>query len=207
MKKSITRMLASSFSALLTAALTISSIPANTFAVDTQAEIASTSDPFIMVSMGDSYSAGEGIEPFYGQDKPVTDTEDGKVNDPDWLAHRSEKSWPGRLTVPGITGTMKDYKKDPKTGSNADVQWYFVASSGAVTSHFQNSQKKKLRVKKLWGKNVVSTSVRPQLEVFDKIDADKVDYVTMTIGGNDVGFADIIYTAYTQSAALHKKGN
>ena len=49
----------------------------------------------IMVSLGDSYSSGEGIEPFYGQNEPTAD----KVKNQDWLAHRSEKSWPGRLTL------------------------------------------------------------------------------------------------------------
>ena len=26
-------------------------------------------DPLVIVSMGDSYSSGEGLEPYYGQDK------------------------------------------------------------------------------------------------------------------------------------------
>lgn len=42
----------------------------------------------IMVSLGDSYSSGEGIEPFYGQNEKISK----KVNNPDWLAHRSEKA-------------------------------------------------------------------------------------------------------------------
>ncbi len=43
-----------------------------------------------MVSLGDSYSSGEGIEPFYGQNEPTAD----KVKNQDWLAHRSEKVGP-----------------------------------------------------------------------------------------------------------------
>ena len=68
-------------------------------------------DPFIVVSMGDSYSSGEGIEKFYGQDLHV----ESKVENYDWLAHRSTKSWPGLLVVPDITEngkTMSNYKKD-----------------------------------------------------------------------------------------------
>ena len=42
----------------------------------------------IMVSLGDSYSSGEGIEPFYGQNDAVSQ----KVQNQDWLAHRSETS-------------------------------------------------------------------------------------------------------------------
>ena len=58
----------------------------------------------VMVSIGDSYSSGEGIEPFYGQSKPAYE----KVADQDWLAHRSEKSWSGRLTLNGVNGTMAE---------------------------------------------------------------------------------------------------
>ena len=32
-----------------------------------------TDDPVIIVSLGDSYSSGEGIEEFFGQDLPVED--------------------------------------------------------------------------------------------------------------------------------------
>ena len=47
----------------------------------------------VIVSLGDSYSCGEGIEPFYGQDAEMA----LRCLDPDWLAHRSEKSWPMRI--------------------------------------------------------------------------------------------------------------
>ena len=42
----------------------------------------------VIVSLGDSYSSGEGIEPFYGQEEEM----EVKCQNPDWLAHRSEKS-------------------------------------------------------------------------------------------------------------------
>lgn len=37
----------------------------------TAASAQNVNDPVIVVSLGDSYSSGEGIEPFYGQDKPL----------------------------------------------------------------------------------------------------------------------------------------
>ena len=49
---------------------------------------------YVIVSLGDSYSSGEGNEPFYKQDKPVMD----KIHEPDWLAHRSQIAWSGLLT-------------------------------------------------------------------------------------------------------------
>lgn len=49
----------------------------------------------VVVSLGDSYSSGEGVEPFYGQDK-------NRTKDQNWLAHRSTKSWPSMLSIKGM---------------------------------------------------------------------------------------------------------
>ena len=67
-------------------------------------------DPMIIVSLGDSYSSGEGIEPFYSQSKSLEE----KILDPygGWVAHRSELSWPSLIEIPGISGTMHDYNVD-----------------------------------------------------------------------------------------------
>ena len=55
----------------------------------------------VIVSLGDSYSSGEGIEPLYGQldknGKKRVITE--RVENPDWMAHRSTKAWAGMLTL------------------------------------------------------------------------------------------------------------
>ena len=65
-------------------------------------------DQIVVVSLGDSYSSGEGIEPF-GIKKTLTE----KVNDPDWLAHRSERSWQSMLCIPGLDGYLGDYREKP----------------------------------------------------------------------------------------------
>ena len=83
----------------------------------------------IIVSLGDSYASGEGIEPFYYQDYPVSK----KVQEQDWLAHRSKKSWSGRLTLSGVRGTMAE---------NRGTNWFFAASSGATTYHLPHTQRK-----------------------------------------------------------------
>ncbi len=75
--------------------------------VNVHAETA-TEGSRVMVSLGDSYSSGEGIEPFYGQNESTAD----KVKNQDWLAHRSEKSWPGRLTLEGVNGSMSQNRND-----------------------------------------------------------------------------------------------
>ena len=143
----------------------------------------------IVVSLGDSFSSGEGIEKFYYQDLSL----DEKIYKEDWLAHRSQKSWPGKLKVPGLSGTLADHKEDGG--------WYFVASSGAVTGDVIGKNKdgkivgqsKKYTTKD--GEVLHSTNLPPQLDIFQKIDAEEVDYVTLTLGGNDAGFSDIIATA------------
>ena len=143
----------------------------------------------ILVSLGDSFSSGEGIEPFYGQDAEASD----KCRNPDWLAHRSEKCWPGMLTLPGVDGPLKEHR-----GEN----WFFAAASGAKTNHLylldeaeiqagETAQQEKEY--KLFG--VSGTALLPpQLDIFDELDARglKADYVTVTIGGNDLEFPMIV---------------
>ena len=155
-------------------------------------------DPVIVVSLGDSYSSGEGIPAFYGQDKPW----EQRVYDEDWLAHRSTKSWPGMLEVPGVSGNMNSY--NVKETSSSECQWYFGAASGAETQHFSQSTQRKDTYKRLsLFKTLKTTYYLPkQLDIFNDISGD-VDYVTLTVGGNDVGFADIITTCATGSTYLH----
>ena len=169
-------------------------------------------DQIVVVSLGDSYSSGEGIPPFYGQldssgkDLPVS----LKVQSYDWLAHRSTKSWPSLIEIPDIDGTMSQYRADylPDTpvSRNAKCKWYFVASSGAETKHF-NKEKQKKEYSKGIGKSKVAdeTDLPKQLEVFNGI-GENVDYVTLSVGGNDVGFTDIIITCATGSTYLHHIG-
>ena len=162
-------------------------------------------DRIIVVSLGDSYSSGEGIEPFYGQDKQINE----KINDEDWLAHRSKNSWPAMLEIPGIDGVMRNYKYDPEK-SLEDVQciWFFKASSGAETKHFNKSKQKKTVRQAELNFEEDKKYLPLQLEVFDQIKEKglgNVDYVTLSVGGNDVGFADIITTCAWESSYLGSK--
>lgn len=131
----------------------------------------------IVVSLGDSYSSGEGIEPFYGQENDLS----VKVADPDWLAHRSEQAWSGQLSVPGI-GLLSEHRNE---------NWFFVASSGAETKHLITPQEKEYSKLSYSGKAYIPA----QLEIFEKLDGQDPDYVTLTLGGNDVGFVETIVEA------------
>jgi len=143
----------------------------------------------IMVSLGDSYSSGEGIEPFYGQEDDVSI----KIQNPDWLAHRSKDCWPGMLTLPDHNGKMSD---------NRDEYWFFAAASGAVTDNMLNTFRKEYKK----GKYTSVYDLDPQLDIFNEIGANEVDYVTLTLGGNDAGFADIIAACVKGSNYLNIGG-
>lgn len=178
LKKQINKLVVLS----LTAALVFEGMPAVVYA----AEEGQMEKKRVMVSLGDSYSSGEGIEPFYGQDADVSE----KVKNPDWLAHRSQKSWSGMLTLPGVDGCMAD---------NRNTSWYFDAASGAVTDNLYNSFTKNYAK----GKYTGSYDLSPQLDIFNQIGENEVDYVTFTFGGNDVGFNDIIVECVTGSTYLN----
>ena len=147
----------------------------------------------VIVSLGDSYSCGEGVEPFYGQEEEMA----VKCQNPDWLAHRSPAAWPGLLTLPGVDGPMKDHR-----GEN----WFFVAASGAMTDHlFLLTEEEKAKgmtaeqEKKYNREGISGTAMlAPQLDIFDELDAKglKADYVTVTIGGNDIGFQSNVSLAF-----------
>lgn len=172
----------------------------------------SADDYMIVVSLGDSYSSGEGIEPFYGQESPLHKTENK-----DWLAHRSAKSWPSKLVIPGYEGasgnnTMGDYKYDLEVSANRsgltlqslqnNCVWYFVASSGAKTAHI-NTEKQDKPVRQLGVNNhqKFTKKLPTQLSVMEKIKG-TVDLVTISIGGNDVNFPEIIATCALRSTYL-----
>ena len=142
----------------------------------------------VLVALGDSYTSGEGIEPFYGQDAPMAE----KCKNQDWLAHRSEASWPGRLTLPGVEGTLSEHR-----GEN----FFFSASSSAVTFNlYQLTDEEKAAgqtasQEKTYNRNGISGTalLPPQLDIFDELDEKglKADYVVLTISGNDVDFEGI----------------
>lgn len=163
----------------------------------------------VVVSLGDSFSSGESIEEFYGQNKKLS----VKVKDEDWLAHRSTNSWPGRLRFPGMELNISSYK---------DRYWYFEAVSGATTNDIAKSldedkkttkgQKKEYSKSETigWGPSAMSIIyfdkiyMPYQIEVFQELEKEgkKADYVTMTLGGNDAEFADIITDAVTNGVTI-----
>ncbi len=176
-------------------------VPVSVFAENKEADDTPSAGR-IVISMGDSYSSGEGLGD-YGK---AEGTE--KPDDPDWLARRSDHAWPGQLTVPGI-GTLAERRGEA---------WYFVASSGARTRHFRAGQV--IRFLQTDGEAAAAGGdipfhispdltgkaglrvLDPQLSVFSKIPEGSVSYVTLTIGGNDLGFTDILASCAVTSSNL-----
>lgn len=167
-------------------------------------------DPMVVVSLGDSYSAGEGVPPFYGQNQDRL----AKMGSRDWLAHRSTKSWPGKLLVPGTT-VADDYLSEHRVTGTSDgtqpCEWYFEAVSGAECKHvYQDRQYKTSRTQAVpidSSTPLYDTKTTPlpvQLSVFGRTES-TVDYVTLTIGGNDAGFLQIITACVMDSATFGRK--
>ena len=143
----------------------------------------------IVLALGDSYSAGEGIEPFFNQSDSDKETNDN------WLAHRSQKAWSGLLKLDGKTVDLNH-------------NWLFYAASGAETKHLTTAQTKETNIT---GQST-SKDLPAQLEAFEEFAKPKgwmkeVDYVTVTIGGNDIGFTDIITLAIAEELEASNTDN
>ncbi len=199
----------------------------------------------VIVSLGDSFSSGEGIEPFFDDDIPsgvyheltlysgdsYTYVDKNRTYDlllsKDWLCHRSENAWSGMLKLKDYsTGKSITMNQNRGTGSKSG-NWYFAAMSGAVTGNILDTgtipddvkakakKGKKLPEEyehrfKLFNRTVAIrfingkilperhkeyVEIEPQLNVFKQLKNKKAEYVTITMGGNDVEFADVIKDA------------
>ncbi|MGW1171089.1 hypothetical protein [Streptomyces sp. NPDC002550] len=127
----------------------------------------------MVVVMADSYSSGEGATAPGGADLyPETDHHD-KLNDAQTdKCHRSKLAWSRQATLPGYgksIGSMAD-SFDP------EMDYHFVTCSGARTYNVLDKQQ---------GSGEV-----PQIQA-GYLD-DNTTLVTLSIGGNDARFSDIV---------------
>jgi len=137
---------------------------------------------FKYVALGDSFSAGEGIEPFF---------------EPRNQCHRSQSAYPVYIEAPGLSGTsIRDLARSGTFGA----QWGFQACSGATTDAVLSVG---------WHSDPL-----PQLALNRSRDTrnandlpvdGNTDLVTITIGGNDVNFADILqFCAFSNDCTTEK---
>lgn len=141
------------------------------------------SDKPVIVSLGDSYSSGEGNTPYYQE---LSYSERSGQND--WLCHRSPDAWPALLTY-DYNGNRKQVEYMHNNG------WYFAASSGAKTKHVAEEEQEITFCRQALGL-IRHRDVPAQLSVFEENNLyGQVDFVTITIGGNDIGFGKILTDA------------
>ncbi|MFC1421171.1 golvesin C-terminal-like domain-containing protein [Streptacidiphilus cavernicola] len=134
-----------------------------------------------VVQLGDSYSSGEGAEPYL----PGTDTgpyaDQGSQSSPGrtWNAcRRSQNSWIRQTVLPDQTstiGTLAD-------GNDPSIDYHSAACSGAYTWTMDPA----LGQAKNWGTLGEFHEVQQLSSGF--LD-DNTTLVTLTIGGNDAGFS------------------
>ena len=147
----------------------------------------------IIVSMGDSYSSGEGLGDYFDEGQSVEE----KITNADWVSHRSKNAWSGQLTLHGLKKKMSKYHYNLETKKG---HWYFVAVSGAETKDIKGKQDKSTK-KKISSKEFLGTSgdLSEQMAIFDELDSNgkTADYITLTLGGNDLGFEKIVMSLAT----------
>lgn len=130
-----------------------------------------------VVAMGDSYSSGEGASANGGDDYyPESDYYDASQPDTEDKCHRSKYAWSRQATLPGYTksiGAMADDR-------DAAMDYHFIACSGA--RHF----------------NILNQGQSSELPQIQQGYLDQnTTLVTLSIGGNDARFADIVQECIT----------
>jgi lysophospholipase L1-like esterase len=120
---------------------------------------ASAQMPDIMISLGDSYSSGEG-----SRSKTAPDWDKGKLGG-DGGCHRGPNAWPRKLGV--IAG------------------WHLACTGAVIDDVIERGQKR------------TAPDNVSQLQRLVELDAKlQIDVVLLTIGGNDLGFADKIKACF-----------
>ncbi|MCH7687896.1 MAG: SGNH/GDSL hydrolase family protein, partial [Planctomycetes bacterium] len=124
--------------------------------------------PINFVSLGDSYSSGEGVEPF-------TD----ESNNPNNQCHRSLTAYPTLAQPRKSTKTLNELSS--AGAGQPGFTWDFLACSQATIQNVSASGA---------GQYPGTMDTSPQLAQ-GVIDGD-TDLVTITIGGNDLGFTEFV---------------
>ena len=125
------------------------------------------------VALGDSYSSGEGVEPFF---------------EPDNRCHRSKQAYSTLVEQPGYPG-ISIYSQASKAGS--DVQWGFQACSGATTENLLETGRFGDRLPQLKTDRTLDIANDNDLPVDEQ-----TDLVTLTIGGNNVHFEEVLSSCF-----------
>ncbi|RII06988.1 Lipase 1 precursor [Streptomyces sp. YIM 130001] len=122
--------------------------------------------------LGDSYTSGEGAGSY------LKETDDDFGNDRWNACRRSKNSWARKTTLPGQSATLGELAD----AHSASVDYQDVSCSGARTWQMSGGPKE-------WG---YDGNFREMTQVDSGVLTDATTLVTLTAGGNDAKFADVI---------------
>ena len=134
-----------------------------------------------VVALGDSYSSGEGTSSPDGAGFFRSTDNNGSGGVFRNACHRSFDAWPYKIKLPSLGGgqTIRQLAdaNDPR------LDFHLLACSGATSTHIRSS-------------TYMSSHSNPRYGEENQLDSGFVDQnttlVTMTVGGNDVGFSPIL---------------
>ncbi|MEU1376866.1 GDSL-type esterase/lipase family protein [Streptomyces triculaminicus] len=132
----------------------------------------------VIVAMGDSYSSGEGASASGGGDYyPETDNNgrDEFLRD---ACHRSKNAWSRQARLPGQSRSIGELADQ----GGADLDYHFIACSSATTNNILETGR-------------YGEPAQLQQGYLDE----STTLVTISIGGNDAGFSDIIKDCFKQA--------
>ena len=162
------------------------------------AALRSYATPFKYVALGDSFSAGEGVDPYFRDGFDPTTGRQGAIDNGCHRSSRAYSTWVQRpadaMTLyaiasgggkPGLLGGKNKYGSDKNVRSAGGVRWASWACSGAATEN--------VLPKSLGGVPQQEAGQTHGRETqLDGADLAGADLVTLTIGGNDVGFVEVL---------------
>jgi hypothetical protein len=144
-----------------------------------------TSAPTVQyVAMGDSYAAGEGVEPY------DVNSDHLRENDRKNACHRSHNAYPRQLTRPGSSITIA------REAAEGRASFGFIACSGALTTSVASSavnappSSSDAAGHTDWGRANYRFGELTQVDTgwLDQ----ETSLVTISIGGNDARFTDVL---------------
>lgn len=122
------------------------------------------------VALGDSFASGEGLQPYLHPDV------DPGATIEDYICHRSGRGWPDQVVVPGSTRPV---------AQRWDAEFDFGACTSARIVNLDTEQQK------MPTPYLFSDRREPVPLQLDRLGSG-ADLVTVSIGGNDLGFAPIV---------------
>ncbi|MER8184707.1 hypothetical protein [Kitasatospora sp. NPDC094015] len=140
----------------------------------------------MVVAMGDSYSSGEGASEGDRDYYPETNYRDENNKPERDACHRSRYAWSRQATLPGASRSIGDLDDalDPS------LDYHLIACSGARTYHILGETQSYSGTPHPLGQADYLSGEMPQIDQ-GYLD-DNTTLVTLSIGGNDSRFTDIV---------------